>query len=168
MPGSMHLYIYDDKVYRVPVPKDNAYKSILELANKTVLYAQLIYNLENKKPKELINIYFENFDLDNNGQYILTDEKVNRNMYNVINFGFTSPNELSLREDPWVIPQCPVIPNSKQKSIIISYLRSRYPSLERDALWVIENYVNVRKRQYNEIIDLIREANKLRNQKEKR
>lgn len=168
MSGSIHLYVGDNKVYRIPLPKGDTYKAVPQLANKEVLYTYFVYDTINRKPEVLINFYCDRLKLDNKGQYTQTDEEINRHYHNIRYYGFETVESLSEREGPWVIPLAPTIPSSQEKATIIQYLSDRYPSLAKDVLWVIESYIAHITQLHKETLNMIKEANKLRKIKNNR
>lgn len=162
MSGIIHLYVYDNKVFKIPSPKDRTHKAILELANKDVLYTYLVYTTKNRKPDTLTDVFFDKISLDNEGQYRLTKKEIDRKSFNFIHFGFQTIKSLSESEELWIIPQAPVIPNSQEISIILKYLFGNYPSLATNALWVIDSYIADVTQHHKKTIDMIKKAKKLK------
>jgi len=161
--GVKFLYVSrEGKVYSVPIPKHFVYKAIPELANQSVLEVNLMYETRNRKPWRLFHIGFDRILLDENGQYTLTDEEVNNGLYNFLNFGYTTAEELSKREEPLTIPKAIVVPDTKEKEVLIKYIKQKYPVLWENSPGVLEMSIKSRITGHSELVKMIKEASVLR------
>ena len=95
--------------------------------------------------------------LDEKGQYIHSSDD-DPALYNFINYGFATPEELSKR-DFITIPKAIDIPNSKEKEAIINYIKIKYPNLWKSSPGVLEMYIQSRMEKQAELINLVKKAN---------
>jgi hypothetical protein len=156
------LYISEKEVYPIPIPKKFVYKAIPELANKSVLGVNMIYEIQNRKPWRLINFSFDRILLDENGQYIFTAEESNKKSYNFIEFALVTPEELSRREEPLPIPQTIVIPDAKEKETLIKYIKQKYPLLWDNSPEVLEKSIRSYIAKHNKLKDLVKKASAIK------
>jgi len=164
MSGIKCLYILNGlKVYNIPQPKDWVFKPISELAKKNVLMVNLYYKTINRKPSELCGMNFDRVNLNEDGGYILTKEIANLKVRNFIEFGFYTAEELSKREDPWSIPDAPIIPSKEEIDAIKKYLKEHYPVLYKDSAQIILREIQEKERIHHRNINLIKKAIKIRN-----
>lgn len=158
MSGVKFLYLSGEEVYPIPIPKKFVFKAIPELAKKSVLEINLIYETCNRKPWRLIDIGFDRILLDEIGQYTLTDQEAHNGLYNFLNFGYTTPEELSKREDPSPIPKAIVVPDAKEKEVLIKYIKKKYPLLWENSPEVLERSIKSRTIIHSELKDMVKKA----------
>jgi len=84
--------------------------------NESVIVVELLYEVKNRKPWQLIYVGFDRIQLDGYRQYLLTMEERGSKFYNISHFGLASAEELSKREEPIAIPKALVVPNAKAKN----------------------------------------------------
>jgi len=145
------------------IPKKFVYKAIPEIANQLVLEVNLYFETLNRKPWKLLNVSFDRIQLDEHGQYILTDDEVNNGMYNFTHFAFVTAEDLANRDEPLRIPKAIVIPDSKEKEILFKYIKQKYPDLwENNAAEVIEISILSRKSSHSELVEKVKKASAIR------
>ncbi|KUO77479.1 MAG: hypothetical protein APF81_04740 [Desulfosporosinus sp. BRH_c37] len=163
MSGIKFLFISGEgEVYPVPVLKKSNYKAVPMLANESVLVVELFYEIENRKPLRLIYVGFDRIQLDGHGQYILTmEEKVSKS-YNIHHFGLASAEELSKREDPIAIPMAPIVPNTKEKEALISFIKRKYPILWENSPEIVELSIQSRFNKHSDLVNLVKKSTVIR------
>jgi hypothetical protein len=161
--GVRWLFISKDcRVFRISQPKNQEYKPIQELAGQEVLEVILYYETKNRKPFKLLTVEFDRLSLDSEGGYVVTDEARRRGIYNFLEFGLVTPEELAKRDRPTAIPVKPVTPLAREKEALYTYLRDKLPMLSQDAPFVVEMRIKSSKQIHQSNIDLIRQAKKLK------
>jgi hypothetical protein len=161
--GIRWLFISEDcKVFRTYEPKNHVYKPIKELANQEVLEVILIYETKERKPYKLLQVWFDRLGLDSVGGYVVTDEARDRGLYNFIKYGFVTPEELAIREEPLTIPIAPITPSGNEKEALYKYLKEKIPALAKDAPLVVERCIKSLKQNHQNYVDLIKQAKKLK------
>jgi hypothetical protein len=169
MPGSMSLYITScGNVYRVPRDKKGNEKSMPKLAGKSVLFVRLQYDTIERKPNKVVAMLIDRLDLNNNGEYILTVEEAQRKCRNYINYFLITPEVLSEREEPWELPNAPIIPSKVEKESLTAFIKRKYPKLWRNSPGFIEAVIRIRLVQHKELCDLLRKASRIRKKRENR
>lgn len=162
MSGVKWLYISkEDKVFKVPNPKNNKYKAVKELAGQNVLKVMMYYETKDRKPERLLIVEFDRIRLDAKGNYELSEVKMKNVMQNALHFMYATPQQLANSEGPIVLPIAPCIPSSKEKVALYAYLNSKIPSLGKDAPKIVENTVSSLQNVHKGKIDMIKEANTL-------
>jgi hypothetical protein len=163
MSGIRWLFISEDcKVYRTYEPKNHVYKPIKELANQEVLEVILFYETKERKPYKLLQVWFDRLGLNSDGGYVVTDEARDRGLYNFIEYGFATPEDLANREKPLTIPIAPITPTDSEKEALYNYLQEKIPTLAKDAPYVVERCIKSLKQNQLNYIDLIKQAKKLK------
>ena len=151
MIGCRYLLISDNKVIKIPRPKDSKFRFVPQLANKKVLEVILFYENKDRKPYQLLMVEFDRFRFDSNGIYEETDTDRRRALHNFFEFGI--PSSLIKDEDrPISIPVPPIIPTDVEKELLYSYLTVKMPSLAKDAPYIVENRIRSLKDKYAEFI----------------
>jgi hypothetical protein len=169
MSGSMSLYITrDGNVFRVPRDRMGNEKAVPKLAGRSVLFVRLQYETVARKPYRVLAMLIDRLDLNENGEYVLTVEEAQRKCRNYINYSLVTPEILSEREEPWELPDAPIIPNKLEKEVLTSFIKRKYPKLWRNSPGFIESVIRRRLLQHKELCDLLRKASHLRNLREKR
>lgn len=164
--GLRFFYISGEvKIYSIPIPKRFVYKAIPELANQLVLEVNLFFETLNRKPWRLLNVSFDRIQLDENGQYTVTDEEVHKGMYNFNTFAYTTAEELSNRDIPLPIPKAIVIPDPKEKEVLVKYIKQKYPALWKNSADVIERSIRSRIASHSELVDMVKKASAIRRKK---
>ncbi|MBW7475692.1 hypothetical protein K0T92_13140 [Paenibacillus oenotherae] len=163
MSGTRWLYINKElKVIKIPSPKNHIYKPIKEWAGQEVLKILLFYKTKDRKPSKLLMIEFDRITLDSNGGYQLTDELVHEAMYNFLEFGFSTTEELAQRDSPPAIPRAPILPKPEEKKALYNYLQNQNKTLFMDAPYILESRINALNQIYKENLDLVKQSQKLR------
>jgi hypothetical protein len=163
MSGIRWLFISEDyKVFRTYEPKNHTYKPIKELANQEVLEVILFYETKDRKPYKLLQVWFERLGLDSTGGYVINKEAKDRGLYNFIEYGFATPEDLANRDEPLSIPVAPITPTGSEKEALYKYLKDKLPALAEDAPFVVERCITSLKQNHQNYIDLIRQAKKLK------
>lgn len=163
MSGSRWLYLSNDlKVHKVPKPKNGKFKPVKGLGGQEVLKVHLYYETFEKKPSKLLLLEFDRVTLDSEGSYELTQEEMEKALYNFNEFGFVTPEELAQRDEPLSLPRAPVLPTAEEKKTVYNYLKENIISLSHNAPYIMEERISALKRIHKEHIELIRKAIKLR------
>jgi hypothetical protein len=160
MYGLLCVFIDDNKVYKVPKPKNNVFKAVSELSNKKVLFVELAYEIVNRRPYKLIRVSFSRVELDKLGQLDFEQLKRGPELMNLINYEFTTPKQLMERSGPLIIPLAPSNIYKEEKERLISYLKEYYPVLAKDCPLIMEQHIENKKNIYEKHIELIKKANK--------
>ncbi|WP_458125859.1 hypothetical protein [Paenibacillus sp. Z3-2] len=146
MSGSRWLYLSNDlKVHRVPKPKNSKFKPIKELAGQEVLKVHLYYETFEKKPSKLLLLQFDRVTLDSEGSYELTQEEMDKALYNFNEFGFVTPEELAQRDGPLSLPIAPVLPTIQEKNTLYNYLKENLNPLSHNAPYIMEERISALK-----------------------
>ena len=163
MGGIKWLYISkENKIYKVPNPKNGRFKEIKELSEQDVLKVMLYYRTKNRKPDKLVMVEFDRITLDSKGVYEVTDERQRRMLQNAFQFLYNTPQELVDTKSPFELPLAPTVPSDIEKKAIYEYLNKNLPNLGNDAPAIVENAISSLKKIHEKRINLIKEANKLR------
>jgi hypothetical protein len=149
-------------VFRISQPKNQVYKPIQELAGQEVLEVILYYDTIDRKPYKLLTVEFDRLRLDSEGRHVVSEEARRRGLYNFLEFGLVTPEELANRDRPLSIPVAPIIPTVREKEALYNYLRDKLPVLAKDAPLVVEIRLKSRDRIHQRNIDLVRQAKKLK------
>ncbi|MDR3587524.1 MAG: hypothetical protein P4L59_19765 [Desulfosporosinus sp.] len=163
MSGIKFLFISrEGEVYPIPALKGSVYKPVPRLANESVLVVELFYEVENRKPWQLIYVGFDRIQLDGHGRYILTMEERGSKFYNICHFGLTSAEELSKREEPIAIPKALVVPNAKEKKALISFIKTKYPALWENSPEAVELSIQSRLNTHCDLVNLVKKSTVIR------
>ncbi|MEK4272714.1 hypothetical protein [Paenibacillus sp. FSL R7-0026] len=100
--------------------------------------------------------------LDSEGSYELTQEEMEKALYNFNEFGFATPEELAQRDEPLSLPSTPVLPTNQEKKTIYNYLKENINSLSHNAPYIKEERISALKQIHKEHIELIKKAVKLK------
>lgn len=130
----MHLFItFKGQIYKVPNPRNGVFKEVQDLANSSVLYVCLAYEILNRKPFKTVQMWYDRININSNGQYIITDEEIQKKMRNYKNFGFEQIIEAAFDMNIPEIPDAPALPNSVQKEGLRKYFQSKYSVLWKNS-----------------------------------
>ena len=140
MPGCKYLYIYENNIYKIPKSRNYTYKPMPKLGNKEVLLIYIYYSTLNKKPYEAGVINFDRIKLDSNGAYIYDEESKRKESYNFMNYFFMTP-EMLAKEKYLKIPRFPAVPTSKEKKLLLSYIKTKYPSFYKSFSLLLNNTI---------------------------
>ncbi|MFJ8102716.1 hypothetical protein [Lysinibacillus sp. NPDC096212] len=163
MGGIKWLYISEEnKIYKVPNPKNGRFKEIKELSEQDVLKVMLYYRTKNRKPDKLVMVEFDRITLDSQGGYEVTDERNRRMLQNAFQFIYNTPQQLADSKSPFELPLAPSVPSNIEKKALYEFLNQNFPNLGNDAPAIVENAISSLKKIHQKKIDLIKEANKLR------
>lgn len=163
MGGIKWLYISkENKIYKIPNPKDGRFKEIKELSEQDVLKVMLYYRTKNRKPDKLVMVEFDRITLDSQGVYEVTDERKKRMLPNAFQFIYNTPQQLTDNKSPFEIPLAPSVPSNIEKKALYEYLNQHFPNLGKDAPTIVENAISSLKKIHQKKVDFIKEANKLR------
>lgn len=162
MYGLQYVFIDDNKVYKVSKPKNDVFKAVRELSNKKVLFVELAYEIVNRRPYKLTRVSFSRVELDKLGQLNFEQLKRGPELINLINYEFTTPEQLMERSDPLIIPLAPSNIYKEEKEKLISYLEEHYPELAKDCPLILEQHIQSKKNIYEKHIKLIKNANKIK------
>jgi len=163
MGGIKWLYISEEnKIYKVPNPKNGKFKEINELSEQDVLKVMLYYRTKNRKPDKLVMVEFDRITLDSQGGYEVTDGRKRRMLQNAFQFIYNTPQQLADSISPFELPLAPSVPSNIEKKALYEFLNQNFPNLGNDAPAIVENAISSLKKIHQKKIDLIKEANKLR------
>lgn len=163
MGGIKWLYISkENKIYKVPNPKNGIFREIKELSEQDVLKVMLYYRTKNRKPDKLVMVEFDRITLDSNGVYEVIDEREKRMLQNAFQFIYNTPQQLADNKSPFELPQEPSVPSNIEKIALYEYLNQNFPNLGNDAPAIVENAISSLKKIHQKKINLIEETNKLR------
>lgn len=139
MSGVKWLYIStENKIYKVPNPKNGKFKEIKELSEQDVLKVMLYYKTKNRRPDKLVMLEFDRITLDSEGVYELTDKRQSKVLQNAFQFIYNRPQELA---DPFELPLAPKVPSNNEKIALYEYLNKKFPNLGKDAPAIVENEI---------------------------
>ncbi|GAA0134942.1 hypothetical protein YSY43_17820 [Paenibacillus sp. YSY-4.3] len=162
MSSTLCLYIsQEQKVYKIPKPKNHMYKPVKELAGQEVLKILLYYDTAERKPSNLNHIEYERITLDSEGVHQIKGKRISSEMYNFFAFGLATAEELADRESPPVIPRAPVVLKSDEKKALYNYLQKSYKSLFADAPFILEARITTLNEKYKEHLELLKLSQKL-------
>lgn len=120
--------------------------------NTSALITEIMYLLEDGKPKYILNIYYNRVTFDLNGKaYFDINQDNNQNFFEYLSHDKVSNNNQILPE--------PVLPNDREVFMIKTYLNSRYPSLLDNTPYAVEQSINEKKEMYNEHVKILKEIN---------
>ncbi|WP_155592052.1 hypothetical protein [Lysinibacillus cavernae] len=143
MGGIKWLYISkENKVYKVPNPKNGKFKAIKELSEQDVLKVMLYYRTKNRKPAKLVMVEFDRITLDSQGMYEVTDERQRRMLQNAFQFLYNTPQQLAENKSTFELPLAPTVPSTIEKKALYGYLNQNLPNLGNDAPAIVENAIS--------------------------
>lgn len=142
MGGLKCLYISaENKIYKVPYPKNGRFKKIKDLSEQDVLKVIVYYRTKNRKPDKLVRIEFDRITLDSNGVYEETDVRKRRMLRNAFKFIYNMPQQLSDNNSPIKLPLAHSVPSYIEKIALYEYLNQNFPNLGNDAPIIVENEI---------------------------
>lgn len=161
MSGLTVLYIdsKENKIIKVPHPKDHQFKAVKKFANQEVLCVMMFYETENRIPTSFIKVDFMRLKLDSEGAYFKMDEDMAKAYDN--SFAFETAETLAKRLGPLPIPIFPDIPTNEEKAALYAYLSTKQPTLSKVAPSFIESEIRKAKRIHEEKIKLVKDAHRL-------
>lgn len=156
--GMKYLCVYDGNVYEIPVYKikDGKFPK-KELAGKTVIMMEMIYETKNRRPYKITRIAFDRVSFDNNGIYDVGKEDTSEVIGVKLEYMYSKLHKTS---EPLPIPIAPVIPSDEEVKIIKDYLRKKYPILYENSSNVIEEWINNAKEQHQKEIRMMKESHR--------
>ncbi|MGE7921335.1 hypothetical protein ACQKM9_20705 [Viridibacillus sp. NPDC093762] len=139
MSGVKWLYIStENKIYKVPNPKNGKFKEIKELSEQDVLKVMLYYKTKNRRPDKLVMLEFDRITLDSEGVYELTDERQSKVLQSAFQYINNRPQELADNKSPFELPLVPKVPSNNEKIALYEYLNKKFPNLGKDAPAIVE------------------------------
>ncbi|MBK3495041.1 hypothetical protein JFL43_09245 [Viridibacillus sp. YIM B01967] len=142
MSGVKWLYIStENKIYKVPNPKNGKFKEIKELSEQDVLKVMLYYKIKNRRPDKLVMLEFDRITLDSEGVYELTDKRQSKVLQNAFQFIYNRSQELANNKSPFELPLAPKVPSNNEKIALYEYLNKKFPNLGKDAPAIVENEI---------------------------
>ena len=163
MSGLRMIFLSDDRrVFKIPHPKNSIYKPVKQLSNETVLEVIFYYETYQRKPVKLLNVFFSRRQLDSKGQYLLTKDEQDRATRNLNLFSFETPETFSKSERQIPIPSALELPTSREKEIIIEYMKDKLPKLYPEGCYVIEKAIQRIKEKNKENKNFVKEVAKRR------
>lgn len=164
MSGIRYLLITrDNKVYKIAIPKRNAYRAIPELHDQLVLEVILYYETKNRKPYEMLNVSFDRLHLNSDGRFVLTDDEGKERFRNFDLFAFQTPQSLAEKEGPLPLPSAIVLPTDQEKEALKKYIKNELPKLYETGVYEIENAIRHSTEVHDKFIDLVKQAAKIKN-----
>lgn len=161
--GTRFLFISNDlDVYKIPIPKASIYKAVPQLANQSVLEVILYYETNERKPINLVDVWYNRLQLDSNGQYELTQKEIAYMSRNFILFSLQTPETLSKQEKPLPIPSALVMPTLSEKEALIKYIKKSMPKLYPQGAYVIERAIQSRTEINKKNTNLVKQAARLK------
>lgn len=145
----------NNEIYKVPKSYYDESKTIIQLANTTILEIVLFYEVLNRKPQELINIEFNRCKI--NSMTNIVDRNDSSAIKNFINYSLCTADELSLRQEI-PIPRAHTVPTEKEKQVLYDFLKNKYPVLWNNCPYITESHI----KKLNEILaeykELVKQA----------
>lgn len=149
-----YLYVLDGVVYEIPISRiKNGEVVNVELAGKTVLMMELIYETKDRKPFKLSRIVFEDIIFDCDGIYNFGDSIASKS---IIEYAFSG---IGMESAPLPIPIAPTIPTEEVISIK-NYLNRKYPYLLINSPVAIEQSIAKSIEHHKERINKMKESHK--------
>lgn len=168
MAGLRYLFITkENQVYKITTPKNYNYPAISELKGEYVLEVILYYETLNRKPYRLLNVTFDRLQLNDEGRYVYTLEEQKEKTYNYIFFIYNTPEELSKKEGPIILPRATIIPTQGEKEALKRYIEVEIPQVNKYGTHAIEEAIQKNKAIHRNLIQLVKDAAKLRSQMER-
>lgn len=142
----------DNPVWRIPLRQLNKKEIKNEkLANKKTLITEIIYNLENRKPKHILHVTFDDLEFNQNGKaYININSNKVRGVLEYIYHERTGDN----KNIP--MPTAPIEPTAEELFILKSYLNKIHPVLLENSPYAIENSIIENRNIHDEHLDLLK------------
>jgi len=128
----------NNEIHKVPKSYYNDEKTIIELANTTILEVVIFYKVLNRKPEKLINIEFNRCQIDSVANII--DRNDSSALKNFLNYSFCTADELALHEEI-PIPRAYTIPTEKEKQVLYDLLEKKYPLIWNDCPYITESHI---------------------------
>ena len=152
----MVFHISDNnEIHKVPKSYYGESKTIIQLANTTILEVVLGYEVLNRKPDKLINIEFNRCKI--NSLANIVDRNDSSAIKNFMNYSLCTADELSLRKEI-PIPRAHTVQTEKEKQVLYDFLKNKYPVLWDDCPYITESHI----KKLNEILaeykELVKEA----------
>ena len=138
----MILISEDSKVFKIPIPKEMVYKPVKQLSNQRVLQVTFYYETYDRKPSQLLKIYFDRIDLDDKGQYSYTDDERLRHFRNISIFTLQTPETYSDSTQEVTIPTASEVPTLKEKEAIINYFKDKMPQFYPQGCYILEKAIH--------------------------
>ncbi|MCD5414428.1 MAG: hypothetical protein LR001_05430 [Clostridiales bacterium] len=163
MSGLRMIFVSDDlRVFKISQPQNSIYNPVKQLSNATVLEVGFYYETYERKPVKLLNVFFDRLQLNSNGQYLLTEDELGRRTRNFNLFAFDTPETFSKSERQIPIPSTLEFPTSREKEIIIEYMKDKLPQLYPEGCYVIEKTIQGIKEKNEKNKNFVREVAKRR------
>ncbi|OEH53938.1 hypothetical protein AQ616_15810 [Oceanobacillus sp. E9] len=164
MPSVKCLYVYNNNVYEIPRSRIKDGKKIeKKLTGKTVLEMEIIYSIEDRKPKKFLRILFNRVTFNSNGIYDFGSDSLTEQNRVQLEYAFRDITEaLSHHKkselSPLPIPKAPIIPSEEEIVTIKSYLNRKYPNLLNDSPYAIEYTIKKAKENHKEKIRVMKDS----------
>jgi hypothetical protein len=141
----IYLCVVKEKIFEIP--KNKIRDRIItkkELSGQDILRLEIIYDIENKKPNNIIRILFEMMSFDRNG--VCNFRRKREESKRIYDYAF-GDNQPALP-----IPKALVFPTKSEIKTIKHYLNRKYPALLKNKPYAIELAILDCKEQYKQNI----------------
>jgi len=156
--GMKYLCVYDGNVYEIPVYKikDGKFPK-KELAGKTVIMMEMIYETKNRRPYKIVRIAFDRVSFDEHGIYDVGKDDTSKVIDVKLEYMYSRYHKST---EPLPIPIAPVIPTDEEVNIIKEHLRKKYPVLYQNSSNVIEEWIQDAQEQHQKEIRMMKESHR--------
>lgn len=156
--GIKYLCVFDGNVYEIPVYKikDGKFPK-KELAGKTVIMMEMIYETKNRRPYKIVRIAFDRVSFDDEGIYDVRKDSASEVIGVKLEYMYSKLNK---KLDPLPIPIAPVIPTDEEVKIIKAYISKKYPILCKNSSNIIEKWIKEANEQHKKEIDMMKESHR--------
>lgn len=128
----------NNEIHKVPKSYYGDSKTIIQLANTTILEVVLFFEVLNRKPEKLVAIEFNRCQIDSATNII--DRNDSNALKNFLNYSSCNADELSLREEI-PIPRAYTTPTKKEKQILYDFLENKYPLIWNECPYITESHI---------------------------
>lgn len=109
-----------------------------EFANQDILCMSMVYEIKDRRPSEIVSISFNILPFDENGEFS-TQKFFSSEEFSVF---FTYAMNI-FGNTPLPVPRAPAVPSKKEKDLIKTFIRQKYPSVsETLAEWIEWSIIN--------------------------
>lgn len=155
-----YLCVLKDEVVELPVSRiEDGIVTKKELANKTVLKVEMIYETENRKPAYLKRIIFDRATFDSHGVYNFFNESSENEFKTKLEYIFSDLYNSNDRSS-LPIPVAPTIPTDEEIEIFKHYVNRKYPLLLKNSPLAFENAIYKSKAKHKEEMIAFKESHK--------
>lgn len=144
------LCVLDGVIHEVPIYKMKNGKMVKpELADKTVIMMEIVYETKDRKPFKIMRINFSKAYFDDRGIHDIESVSNSKEIGIKLEYIFS---DFSEEPNPLPIPIAPELPTEKEVALIVSYLNRKYPYLLINSPTAIEQAVSESKENHKKEI----------------